>query len=100
MFPRQLRNDERPGRPPPNTSTTDDYVEKVKKMIMNNRKITIGKVADYVGTSIDSCHAIFSDGLGMSLLNFETKTVPSKKCSRVTKRSKQRSITAMTYHNR
>lgn len=90
MFPRKLRSDERPGRP--NVSTTDDYVEKVKKMIMDDRKITIGKVADYVGASVVFCRAIFSDGLDMKrvvakfvpkLLNFEQKTVLSKKCSGV-----------------
>ena len=35
-------DDERPGRP--STSTTDDNVETMKKMIMDNRRITIREV--------------------------------------------------------
>lgn len=47
-------DDERPGRP--NTSTIDENVEKVKAMVMNDRRITIGEVADVVGISFGSCH--------------------------------------------
>ncbi|PNF20350.1 Mariner Mos1 transposase [Cryptotermes secundus] len=75
-----VADDERPGRP--STSTTDENVEKVKAMIMNDRRITIREVADDVGISIGSCHEIFSNVLGMKrvaakfvpkLLNFEQK---------------------------
>ena len=45
-----VEDDERPGRP--GTSTTDENVEKVKKMVMNDRRITIREVADDVGISI------------------------------------------------
>ena len=71
---------ERPGRS--STSTTDEIVEKVKEMVMNDRQITIREVADDVGISIGSCHEIFSNVLGMkrvaakfvpNLLNFEQK---------------------------
>ncbi|XP_032668800.1 uncharacterized protein LOC116842993, partial [Odontomachus brunneus] len=58
-----VEDDERPGRL--STSTTDDNVEKVKKMIMDNCRITIREVADDVGISFGSCQAIFSDILGM-----------------------------------
>ncbi|XP_032690622.1 uncharacterized protein LOC116853602 [Odontomachus brunneus] len=54
-----VKDDERPGRS--STSTTDDNVEKVKKMIMNNRRITIREVADDIGIPFGSCQAIFSD---------------------------------------
>ena len=73
-----VEDDERPGRP----STTDENVEKVKEMIMNDRRITIREVADDIGLSIGSCHEIFSNVLGMKrvaakfvpkLLNFEQK---------------------------
>ncbi|CAB3251407.1 unnamed protein product [Arctia plantaginis] len=57
-----VEDDERPGRP--STSTTDENVKKVKEMVMNDRRITIRKVADDVGISVGSCHEIFSDVLG------------------------------------
>jgi len=75
-----VEDDERPEHP--STSTSDDSVEKMKKMIMDNRRITIREVADEVCISIGSCHAIFSKVLGMKrvapkfvpkLLNFEQK---------------------------
>jgi len=56
--------------------------EQVKKMILENRRITIREVADDVGISFGSCQAIFSDVLGMKrvaakfvpkLLNFDQK---------------------------
>ena len=58
-----VEDDERPGRP--STSTTNENVEKVKEMVMNDRRITIREVADDVGISIGSCHKIFSNVLGM-----------------------------------
>ena len=54
-----VKDDERPS-----TSTTDENVEKVKEMVMNDRQIIIREVADDVGISIGSCHAIFSNVLG------------------------------------
>ena len=58
-----VADDERPGRP--STSTTDKNLEKVKEMVMNDRRITIREVDDDVGISIGSCHEIFSNVLGM-----------------------------------
>jgi len=75
-----VEDDERLGRP--STSTTDENVEKVKEMIMSDRRIIIREVADDVGISIGSYHEIFSDVLDMKcvtakfvpkLLNFEQK---------------------------
>ena len=47
------------------TSTTDENIEAVKKMILDNRRATIGELADDVGISLGSCQAIFTDVLGM-----------------------------------
>ena len=75
-----VNDDARPGRP--STSTTDENVEEVKKIVMENRRITIREVAEDVGISVGSCHAIFSDVLDMKrvavkfvpkLLNFDQK---------------------------
>ena len=75
-----VNDDVRPGRP--NTSTTDENIEAVKKIILVNRRVTIREVADDVGISFDSWQAIFTDVLGMKravaesvskLLNFEPK---------------------------
>ena len=75
-----VEDDERPRRP--STSTTDENVEKVKEIVMNDRRITIREVTDDVGISIGSCHEIFWNVLGMKrvaakfvpkLLNFEQK---------------------------
>ena len=73
-----VNDDVRPGRP--NTSTTDENIEAVKKIILVNRRVTIREVADDVGISFDSWQAIFTDVLGMKravaesvskLLNFQ-----------------------------
>ena len=40
-------DDERHGRP--STSTIDENMEKVKEMVMNDRRVTIREVADDVG---------------------------------------------------
>ena len=61
-------------------STTDENIEAVKKMILNNRQISIREVADDIGISFGLCQAIFMDVLDMKratakivpkLLNFE-----------------------------
>ena len=76
-----MNDDARPGRP--STSTTNENTEAVKKMVMENRRITIREVAEDVGISVGSCHAIFSDILSLKhvatkfvpkLLNFDQKT--------------------------
>ena len=69
-----------PGRP--TTSTNDENIETVKKIISDKCRITITEVADDIGISFGSCQAIFTDVLGMKhpvakilskLLNFEQK---------------------------
>ena len=75
-----VNDDARPGRP--SMSTTDENTEAVKKMILDNRRITIREVADDIGISFGSCQAIFTSVLDMKLaeekivkkmLNFERK---------------------------
>ena len=77
----EVNDDARTGRP--STSTTNENTEAVKKIVMENRRITIRKVAEDVGISVGSCHAIFSDILGLKrvaakfvpkLLNFDQKS--------------------------
>ena len=74
-----VNDDVRPSRS--STSTTDENIEAVKKMILDNRRIKI-KAADDIGKSFGSCQAIFMDVLGMKcaaakivskILNFEQK---------------------------
>ena len=76
-----VNDDARPGRPC--TSTTDDNIEAVNKMILNNRWITISDLAADVGISFGSCQAIFIHILGVKraaakiipkLLNFEHRS--------------------------
>ena len=57
-----VNDDARPGRP--STSTIDVNIEGIKKMILNNRHITIREVADDA-ISFGLCQAIFTDVLGM-----------------------------------
>ena len=45
-----VEDDESPGRP--STSTTNENVEKLKEMVMNDHRITIREVANDVGISI------------------------------------------------
>ena len=49
----------------PSMSTTDENIEAVKKIILNNCRITIRKVADDVGISLGSRQAIFTYVLAM-----------------------------------
>ena len=46
-------------------SMTDENIKAIKKMISDNRRITISEVADDVGISFGSCQAIFANILGM-----------------------------------
>ena len=52
-----INDDARPGLP--STSTTDENIEAVKKMILDNSRITIRDVVDYAGISFGLCQAIF-----------------------------------------
>ena len=59
----------------PSVFTTDEHIEAVKKMILNNRRITIREVADDVGILFGLCKAIFTDVLGMKR---SAAKIPSK----------------------
>ena len=51
----QDTNDEpRSGRP--STSTTDENVQAVQKIVLENRQITFKEVAEDVSISLGSCH--------------------------------------------
>ena len=52
-----VNDDTHPGRP--STSTTDENIEAVKKMILDNHRITIREVADIVAISFSSISSNF-----------------------------------------
>ena len=68
----EVNDDARPGRP--STSTTSENTEAVKKIVMENRRITIREVAEDVGISVGSCHSIFSDILGLKRVAANTES--------------------------
>ena len=76
-----MNNKARPDRP--TTSTNVENIETVKKMILDNRRITIREVADNVGISFGSCQTIFTDVLGTKRAKIVFKLITSdqKQCS-------------------
>ncbi|UYV61163.1 hypothetical protein LAZ67_1003663 [Cordylochernes scorpioides] len=58
-----VNDEERAGRP--STSTTDEKINEVEKMILANRRITVREVAEDLNILIGSCHSIFINDLGM-----------------------------------
>ncbi|UYV77797.1 hypothetical protein LAZ67_15002329 [Cordylochernes scorpioides] len=58
-----VNDEERAGRL--STSTTDEKINEVEKMILANRRITVREVAEDLNISIGSCHSIFINDLGM-----------------------------------
>ncbi|UYV84313.1 hypothetical protein LAZ67_X001823 [Cordylochernes scorpioides] len=58
-----VNDEELAGRP--STSTTDEKINEVEKMILANRRITVREVAEDLNISIGSCHSIFINDLGM-----------------------------------
>lgn len=58
-----VKDEERAGRP--STSTTDEKINEVEKMVLANRRITVREVAEDLNISIGSCHSIFIKDLGM-----------------------------------
>ncbi|UYV61216.1 hypothetical protein LAZ67_1003885 [Cordylochernes scorpioides] len=75
-----VNDEERAGRP--STSTTDEKINEVEKMILANRRITVREVDEDLNISIGSCHSIFINDLGMrrvaakfvpKLLNYDQK---------------------------
>ena len=57
-----MNDEERAGRP--STSTTDEKINEVEKMVLANRRITVRDVAEDLNISIGSCHSIFINDLG------------------------------------
>ncbi|UYV73518.1 KDM1A [Cordylochernes scorpioides] len=58
-----VNDEERAGRP--STSTTDEKINQVEKMILANHRITVREVAEDLNISIGLCHSIFINDLGM-----------------------------------
>ncbi|UYV81547.1 hypothetical protein LAZ67_20001502 [Cordylochernes scorpioides] len=58
-----VNDEDRAGRP--STSTTDEKINEVERMILANRRITVREVAEDLNMSIGSCHSIFINDLGM-----------------------------------
>ncbi|UYV75234.1 hypothetical protein LAZ67_12003040 [Cordylochernes scorpioides] len=58
-----VNDEEHAGRP--STSTTDEKINEVEKMILANRRITVREVAEDLNISIGSFHSIFINDLGM-----------------------------------
>ena len=58
-----VKDDARPGLP--TSSTTDENIEAVIKMLLDNCRLTISEATDDVGISFGSCQAIFTNVLGM-----------------------------------
>ena len=56
--PEKVNVDARPSRP--SMSTTDENIEAVRKMTLDNRRIAIRDVAHDVGLSFRSCQTIFT----------------------------------------
>ena len=56
-----INDSSRPGHA--STSRTDENIEAVKKLVLDNRRITIRKIADDVGISYGSHQAIFTNVL-------------------------------------
>ncbi|KAG6461014.1 hypothetical protein O3G_MSEX012380 [Manduca sexta] len=54
-----VNDEERAGRP--STSTIDEKIDEVKKMVLANRRITVREIAEDLGISIGSCHSILID---------------------------------------
>ena len=75
-----MNDDAHPGRP--RTLITNENTEAVKKIVMENRGITIREVAEDVGISVDSCHAIFSDILGLKSSQWKHTESPRPKKAR------------------
>ncbi|UYV64676.1 hypothetical protein LAZ67_3001635 [Cordylochernes scorpioides] len=61
-----VNDEERAGRP--STSTTDEKINEVEKMILAIRRIIVREVAEDLNISIGSCPSIFINDLGMRLV--------------------------------
>ena len=66
----------------PNTSNTEEYIQKVTEIVLKGHRIMIREIADDYNISFGSCRSILADILGMArvpakfvskLLNFDQK---------------------------
>ena len=73
----EVNDDARPGRS--STLTNNENTKAVKKIVMENRRITIREVPEDAGISVGSSYAIFSDIL--SLKRVAAKFVPKHRNS-------------------
>ena len=55
---KSVSEDPRPGQP--STSTDDRHVKRVREVIHGNRRLKVREVAEEVGISVGSCHAILT----------------------------------------
>ena len=67
-----VNDEERDGRP--STSTTDENIDKVKKIVLVKCRITVREVAEDLNISIGSCHSIFTNDF--SITRVAAKFVP------------------------
>ena len=66
-----VKDDASAGRP--STSSTDESIDEVKKIVLVNHRITVREVAEDLNISIGSCHSIFTNDLGMIRVAANTK---------------------------
>jgi len=59
-------SDPRSGRP--STSRNEEMFTKVRKIVRNNKRLTVREIADDCGISVGSCDAILTDDLHMKLV--------------------------------
>lgn len=69
-----VNDEERAGRS--STSTTDEKIDEVKKIILANRRIIVREVAEDLNISTGSCHSIFTNDLGMRRVAAKLAFVP------------------------
>ena len=71
---RESEDDERSGRP--STSKTDENINKMREMLINNRKLTIRELAEDLNIACGSIQDIVVNGLG--LRRVAAKLVPKE----------------------
>ena len=54
----------------PSTSTDEQYVNKIKELVNNNRRLAIRNLADTIGISRGSLNTVSKDILGRQLVFF------------------------------